>query len=95
MPSSPILQAWRKTISPSSFQMLVEANAGSSLGQRRRERGLAHLQRVAAQVVAVQLDQVEGVEEHGAVVAAVADAIELGDAALVAGDRLAVDDAGA
>jgi hypothetical protein len=29
----------------------------------RGERGLAHLKRVAAKVVAVQLDQVEGVRE--------------------------------
>ena len=76
-------------------KMLVEANAGSSRGQRRRKRGLAHLQRVAAQVVAVELDQIKCVEEHAAVVAAVADAIDLRDAAPVARDRLAVDDAGA
>jgi hypothetical protein len=30
------------------------------------ERGLAHLKRFAAQVVAVQFDQVEGIEEHAA-----------------------------
>jgi hypothetical protein len=40
--------------------MLVEADAGSSLGQDRCERGLADLQPVTPQVVAVQLDQVEG-----------------------------------
>ena len=78
-----------------AFHMLIEANAGSSLGDDGDERGLADLQRVAAQIVAVHLDQVEGVEEHGAVVTAIADAIELGDAAVVARDRLAVDDAGA
>ena len=63
-----------------TFHMLIEANAGSSLGQRRRERGLADLQGVTTQVVTVQLDQIKGVQEHGRVVAAVSDAIELSDA---------------
>ena len=76
-----------------AFEMLIEADAGTGFGQRRREGGLACLQGIAAQVVTVQLDQVEGVQEHGAVVAPIADAIDLGDAAPVAGDRLAVDDA--
>ena len=66
----------------------VAGNAIAKLN-RYKKRG-----EIKAHVVAVQLDQVEGVEKHGAVVAAIADAIELGDAALVARDRLAVDDAG-
>jgi hypothetical protein len=51
--------------------------------------------RIAAQVIAVQLDQVEGVQEHARIVAGVADAIEGCNAGVVAGDRLPVDDAGA
>jgi hypothetical protein len=78
-----------------AFEMLIEADAGTGLGQNGDERGLAHFKRVAAQVVAVQLDQVKGVHENRRVVAPVADAIELSDAAVVAGERLAVDDAGA
>jgi len=45
------------------------------------------------QVVAVQLDQVEGVQEHFAIVAPIANPIEHREAVLVAGNRLAVDDA--
>ena len=46
-----------------AFQMLVEANAGECRpGQHRGQRGLAYLQGIAAQVVAVQLDQVDQVE---------------------------------
>ena len=41
----------------------VEPDAGAGLGHDRRERGLADLKRIAPQVVAVQLDEVEGVEE--------------------------------
>jgi hypothetical protein len=41
---------------------------GLGLGHDRCERGLADLKRIAAQVVAIQLDQVEGVEDfHRAV----------------------------
>jgi hypothetical protein len=41
--------------------MVVESNARTGLGYDRCERGLADLERVTAQVVAVQFDQVEGV----------------------------------
>ena len=56
---------------------------------------LRHFQRIAPQVVAVQLDQVEGVEEYAVVSAVVTDKIERGNAVVIAGDRFAVDDAGA
>jgi hypothetical protein len=56
---------------------------------------LLHLQRVAAQVVAVKLDQVEGVEEDACVMPPVADAVEARHAVVVAGDSFVVDDAGA
>jgi hypothetical protein len=42
-----------------AFDMLVEPDAGSGLGQDRCERGLADLKRITPQVVAVQLDQVK------------------------------------
>ena len=44
-----------------ALDMLIEPDAGAGLGHDRCERGLADLKRVAPQVVAVQLDQVEGV----------------------------------
>jgi hypothetical protein len=43
--------------------MLIEPDAGAGLGYDRCERGLADLKRIAPQVVAVQFDEVEGVEE--------------------------------
>ena len=61
MPSSPILQAWAKTVGPSPLDMLMEPDAGASLGEHARKRGLANLKRIAPQVVVVQLDEVEGV----------------------------------
>jgi hypothetical protein len=45
------LQAWAKTAV--AFDMLVEPDAGASLGQDRCERGLADLKRIAPQVVAI------------------------------------------
>ena len=69
-----------------AFDMLVEPDAGSGLGQDRCERGLADLERVTAQVVAVQLDQVEGVQEHVPVMLAVADALERCEPVVIARD---------
>jgi hypothetical protein len=44
-----------------AFDMLVEPDTGASLGHDRCERGLADLKRITSQVVAIQLDQVEGI----------------------------------
>src|SRR5262249_31556713 len=75
-----------------ALDMLVEPDAGARLGHDRRERGLADLKRIAPQIVAVQLDQVEGVEENAFVSAVVTDEIERVNAVVIAGDSLAVDD---
>ena len=56
----------------------VEAQAGPRFGQDGGECHLAHLKRIAAQVGAVQLDQIEGVEEDIAIMPPVADSVELG-----------------
>jgi hypothetical protein len=45
-------------------QVLVQANAGTALAQDARQCRLAHLDRLSAQVVTIQLQQVEGVEER-------------------------------
>src|SRR5262249_49589146 len=77
-----------------AFDMLVEPDAGASLGQHARKRGLADLKRIAPQVVAIQLDQVEGVEEYALVSAVVTDEIERGNAVVIAGDSFTIDNAG-
>ena len=71
-----------------------EPDAGASLGQHARKRGLADLKRIAPQVVAVQFDEVEGVEEYSAVSAVVTDEIEQGNAVVIASDSFAIDYAG-
>jgi hypothetical protein len=53
------------------------------------------LQWVTPHVLAVQLDQVEGVEEYLVVSAVVPDEIERGNAVVIAGNSFAIDDAGA
>ena len=78
-----------------AFQMLVEAQAKASFGQHTSKRGLAHFQGITPHVVAVQFDQVEGVQERAVIMAAVANEIERGNAFVIAGNGLAVDDAGA
>ena len=75
-------------------EVLVEAQARRRAPQQARQSGLAHRERVAPQIVAVEFDQVEGIEEHARVVALVPDAVERRDPVVTTGDRLAVDDAG-
>jgi hypothetical protein len=75
------------------LKMLVELQARPDLAQHGGERRLAHLERLTPQVSAVQLEQVEGEEEHGGVRAPVAQPVEARHAIVVAGDRLAVDQA--
>ena len=67
----------------------------ASLGQHAPERGLADHKRITPAVVTVQFDEVEGVEEYALVSAVVADEIERGNAAVIASDSFAVDNAGA
>ena len=76
------------------FQVLVQPQARSALAQDARQRRLADLDRLAAQVGAVQLQQVEGVEEGVGLVAAAAQDVEPRQPALVAAHHLAVDQAG-
>jgi hypothetical protein len=68
---------------------------GSALASTDASVALADFERIAPKVVAVQFDQVEGIEECLAVMPSVADAVEGRDAAVVASDSFAIDDAGA
>jgi hypothetical protein len=77
-----------------ALDMLVEPDSGAGLGHDRCERGLANLKRITPQVVAVQFDQVEGVEEDALVSALVTDEVERSNAVVIASDGFAVDDAG-
>jgi hypothetical protein len=76
-----------------ALHVLVEPNAMTNPGQDGGQRGLADFERLAAEIVAVELNQIEGVQEHAGVVSAVTDTLEAGYAALVAGDGLPIDDA--
>src|SRR5262249_14244980 len=77
-----------------ALDMFVEPYPGAGLGHDRCERSLADLKRIAPQVIAVQFNEVEGVQERAIIMAAVANEIERGNAVVIAGDSLAVDDAG-
>jgi hypothetical protein len=70
-----------------AFDMLVELDTG--------ERGLADLEWITPQVVAVQFNQVEGVQEHVAVMLAVGDTLERCEPVVIASNRFTIDDAGA
>jgi len=58
------------------------------------QEALAVLEGLFAEILAVELDEVEGVEDHGAVMVAGAQALQQGKTGGVAGDRLAIDQEG-
>jgi hypothetical protein len=74
--------------------MLVQPQAWQAPAQQTHQRCLAGLKRFAPQVLAVQLEQVEGEQEHVVIVAPVAQPLEHRDPVLIADDGLAVDQAG-
>jgi hypothetical protein len=78
-----------------ALYVVIEPNAMANPGEDAGQRRLADFERIAAEIVAVQLDQVEGVQKHAVVSAVVTDEIERGNAVLIASNRLAIDDAGA
>jgi len=82
-------------VGPSPSICSLERRAKASFGQHTSKRSLAHFQRITPHVVAIQLDQVEGVEKGVTVMASVADTVERGNAIVIASDSLTVDDAGA
>jgi hypothetical protein len=60
------------------LDVVIEPNAMANPGQDRGQRRLADFERAAAEIVAVQFNQVEGIQEHAGVVSAVTDALKLG-----------------
>jgi len=50
----------------------------------------AKLKRIASEVIAVQFNEVKGVEEYALVSAVVTDEIERGNAVVIAGDSFAI-----
>jgi hypothetical protein len=93
IPSSPILQAWAKTVRAVALHVLVPSDTVANLGQHRSEGGFADIEWITSEVVAVQFDEVERVEEYVAIIAPIANVIEGCDTIIVADDCLAVDDA--
>jgi hypothetical protein len=59
-----------------------------------RQDRLTDFKRIAAEIVAIHLNQVEGIEERTAVVAPIANVIEAHHAVAVTNHRLTIDDAG-
>ena len=58
------------------LQVLVEAQAGSALAQDARQCRLANLDRLAPQVRAIQLQQVEAVQKRSCLIATAAQHVE-------------------
>jgi hypothetical protein len=66
------------------LQVLVQAHTWSALAQDARQGGLAHFDRLPAQIGAVQLQEVEGVQEGVGLVPTMTEQLERSHALLVA-----------
>src|SRR6516164_5741752 len=70
-------------------EVLVEAQARRRARKQAGQCRLAHGERITAQVVTVELDQVEGVEEDARVMVSIANAVEARYPVIAARHRLA------
>ena len=73
------------------LQVLAVLNPGRCFGEQLLQLGPALLERTRPPVLAVELQQVEGVEERLIVMGAAMELVEDRHAGLIAADRLAVD----
>ena len=73
--------------------VLVEQQAGSVVAQQLGERSLATFDGFKPEIVAVHLDEVEGVEEDVPIIAPVTQSVELPQAIVITGHGLTVDQA--
>ena len=76
------------------LQVLAVLNPGPCFGEQLLELGPALLERTRPPVLAVELQQVEGVEERLIVMGAAMELVKDGHAGLIAPHRLAVDHRG-
>jgi len=75
-------------------EVLVHTQPRKAHAQQARKRRLARLQRLAPQVLAIQLKEVEGVKKDMLARRLAPQPIEHREPVLIAGDRLAIDQAG-
>ena len=74
-----------------AFHVLIVLDAGRRLGQQLFQPRLAGVQRLRPEVLAIEFQQVEGVEDHAIIMPPAVQIVEDRDAVFVATDRLAVD----
>jgi len=72
-------------------EVLVQSQPRKAPTQQARERRLARFQRLAPQVLAIQLQEVEGVEEDMLARRLAPQPFEHREPVLIAGDRLVID----
>jgi hypothetical protein len=77
---------------PVILKLRIEQQPGSWLVHELREQPPSLHERLEAQIAPAEFDEIEGAEMH--VAATAAQSIKLGKAGIVAGDRLAIDQAG-
>ena len=76
------------------FHVFIKPQAGSGASEHAGKGYFAHIERVAAQIISIKLNQVEGIEKHVRVMVPISDAIEIRHSVVTTSNRLAIDDAG-
>ena len=74
-----------------ALEMLIERDAVAGVSEQIGERGLAALDRLPPEVLAVEFDQIESAEHGGVVVLPIADQIEDREPVRIDDDGLAVE----
>jgi hypothetical protein len=81
----------REDLRTVALQVLTELQAIRCTGDERLEALLAFLELTRPPILAVELEEIERIEEHFGVVGAAMELLEYCDAGLTAADRLAID----
>jgi hypothetical protein len=76
-----------------TLDVLIPSQARSRFDQQGPQRRLMDVKRLTPQVVTIQLNKVEGVQKDLAIVAPISNSVKHWEPVVVAGNRLAVDDA--
>lgn len=72
--------------------MVINLQPYTGLGEQSDEQHLAPFDPLAPQVIAVKLDQIEGIKEDMSILAAVAQPVEGRRAIPITGDRFTIDE---
>jgi hypothetical protein len=91
MPFAPEGACVLKHDRPQLFENSIEHEFRPAAGEKPRQFPFSRLNRLAPEIAAVDLQEIEGTERRGLIMPAIAEQIEIGEAVLTARNDLAAD----